>query len=284
MHQKHHASTIIISCILFLITTGCQKTSPSIHPSERGSIVGRTHSPGQEHLDQDLTQTAPGLEQTLPVQSENIETSAPMKNTLTIKEPFADDHESGIEGLLAECTIYRVEPGDSVSKIGKKFKIGEGFITRYNHIANPNLIRIGQKLKVIEGPFHVLIKKEDKTLHLYLNDTHVKSYDVAVGKNDSTPEGKFSVREKLIKPVWTDPYNRTQVKPDDPAYPLGTRWIEFAENGYGIHGTNDPDSIKKEASFGCIRMLDADVEELYDFLIVGSSVDIFAKSSGSEQQ
>ena len=59
---------------------------------------------------------------------------------------------------------------------------------------------------------------------------------------------------------------------------IGTRWIGFEDRpgaaGYGIHGTGDPNSIGRMLSEGCIRMLNADVEELYDFLVPGTEVKI----------
>ena len=58
---------------------------------------------------------------------------------------------------------------------------------------------------------------------------------------------------------------------DDPANPLGERWIDLGES-YGIHGTIDPDTIGKAASRGCIRMRAKDVIEVYDFLVKGSEV------------
>ncbi|MDP8218919.1 MAG: L,D-transpeptidase, partial [Candidatus Theseobacter exili] len=127
------------------------------------------------------------------------------------------------------------------------YKTSPGLIARINELENPDLIRKGQKLQVLQGPFRILINKGSKQLTVYKNETSLRTYSIATGKSDSTPEGSFKVRKKLIKPVWTDPYNRIVVSPDDPDYPLGSRWIEFAENGYGIHGTNNPDSIGKEA-------------------------------------
>ena len=64
---------------------------------------------------------------------------------------------------------------------------------------------------------------------------------------------------------------------DDPNNPIGERWIGLDDgNGkptsYGIHGTIDPSSIGKAHSRGCIRLRNEDVEEVYDFLGVGSEV------------
>ena len=59
---------------------------------------------------------------------------------------------------------------------------------------------------------------------------------------------------------------------------LGTRWLGFAEKGeyqsYGIHGTNDPNSIGRNVSNGCVRMLNKDVEEIFSMLQIGDKVQI----------
>lgn len=191
-----------------------------------------------------------------------------------VPPPAERPPELSFEALEKKALIHEVQAGETLSGIAAKYDVGTGLVVRLNAIENPNLLRAGRKLKVIRGPFRVIIDKSDKTLSIYLGDVHVKTYDVATGKSDSTPEGDFKIMQKMVKPIWTDPYLRIQVKPEDPRYPLGTRWLQFAEYGYGIHGTNDPASISTEASFGCIRMLNPDVEELYDMISIGSAVQV----------
>ncbi len=79
---------------------------------------------------------------------------------------------------------------------------------------------------------------------------------------------------KLKNPPWTDPYNPTIVRADDPEYPLGTRWIEFIPppGAYGIHGSKIEEEIGTEASFGCVRVLHPQEEEIYDFVTLGSPI------------
>jgi lipoprotein-anchoring transpeptidase ErfK/SrfK len=69
------------------------------------------------------------------------------------------------------------------------------------------------------------------------------------------------------------------VVPPGPSNPLGTRWLGLSVKGFGIHGTNVPQSIGKNASHGCIRMRNSDVEELFELVQVGDAVEIYNESN-----
>ena len=178
------------------------------------------------------------------------------------------------EGIAGLGRKYTIQAGDTLSGIAARHNVGTGLLIRLNEIKNPNLIRVGQTLTVIEGPFRVEVDKSGRTLAVYLGETFIRSYPVALGKRDSTPEGEFQVLRKLENPPWTDPYHRTVVTADSPDYPLGTRWIEFIPppGAYGIHGSRVAEEIGTEASFGCVRLLHPQEEEVYDFLTLGSPI------------
>jgi len=171
-------------------------------------------------------------------------------------------------------TDYKVVKGDTLSGIASRYNVGTGLLARLNNLKDSNLIRIGQTLTVIEGPFRIAVDKSERKLYLYLGDTFIRSYPVTLGTKNSTPEGEFTVLRKLKNPPWTDPYNRTIIRADNPEYPLGTRWIEFIPppGAYGIHGTKDAEEIGEEASFGCVRVLHPQEEEVYDFVVLGSPI------------
>ncbi len=169
---------------------------------------------------------------------------------------------------------YTIAPGDTLSGIAARYKVGTGLLVRLNEIPDPDLIRVGRKLTVIEGPFRIGIDKGARTLTVWLGETFIRSYPVALGTRGSTPEGEFEVLRKLENPPWTDPYHRTIVTADDPEYPLGTRWIEFIPppGAYGIHGSTVEEEIGTEATFGCVRLLHPAEEEVYDFVTLGSPI------------
>ncbi len=100
----------------------------------------------------------------------------------------------------------------------------------------------------------------------------VKVYPVAVGKHSTpSPSGSFHIASHVANPRYS--HDGKVVKPG-PSNPVGTRWMGLGYKGYGIHGTNQPESIGHAASHGCIRMRNRDVEELFELVRVGDEVDL----------
>jgi hypothetical protein len=189
---------------------------------------------------------------------------------------------------------YTIQGGDALSGVASRLSLQADwrFIQRINNISQPSRIRAGQRIKLVTGPFHVVVHKGDYRLDLYMGDgddrVFVRSFPVGLGEFNSTPVGLFRIRpdSKLVDPVWIDPRTNRKYAHDDPANPIGERWLglegvdertrELA--GYGIHGTIEPDSIGRQASMGCIRMHSEDVEIIYEVLMEGvSTVEIRAE-------
>ena len=120
----------------------------------------------------------------------------------------------------------------------------------------------------------VLINIPAHSLRLYDNDKCIEMYPVGVGKIETkTPVGFYKVMEKIVNPTWTDPADVSLVIPSGEDNPLGYRWIGIGGN-YGIHGTNKPSSVGHYVSNGCVRMVEADVEKVFDKVDVGTEVQI----------
>ncbi len=182
---------------------------------------------------------------------------------------------------------YTIRPGDSLSVIARKLnlQIDWRFLQRINRIADPRRIRVGQTIKVVHGPFHAIIDKSEYRLDLYAGDAdnllYIRSFRVGLGEHNQTPEGAWIVRprSKLINPHWVNPRTGEVFSADNPDNPIGERWIglEGVDDktrsimGIGIHGTIEPDSIGKDASMGCVRLLPEDVEVVYELLVEGVS-------------
>src|SRR5215469_5120459 len=122
-------------------------------------------------------------------------------------------------------------------------------------------------------PAHrIVVSIPDRKLAVLEGDRVVKIYRTAVGAPASpSPTGSFTIVNQIEDPTW---YTKGRTVPPGKANPLGTRWMGLSKKGYGIHGTNVPSSIGRNASHGCIRMRNHDVEELFTIVAVGDSVEL----------
>lgn len=157
---------------------------------------------------------------------------------------------------------YVVREGDTFYTIARAFNTSVSELTRVNPGVNPGNIYDGLVLciPVAPSPTSITVSKRNKILTLYRQGRFVKAFPVAIGKPSTpTPEGTFTIVNKQV----------------DPGGPFGTRWLGLSAPSYGIHGTNNPASIGTEASNGCIRMHNRDVEELFSQVGVGTVVRIF---------
>lgn len=162
-----------------------------------------------------------------------------------------------------------IEPGERLEAIATKYKVPWEYLSKLNRV-DPKRIQAGKRLKVVRGPFSAVVELTDFSLTVHLQGYYVRRFLVGIGKDGASPSGKFSVLNKVVNPQYTDPDGQV-IAGDDPSNPLGERWLDLGSS-YGIHGTIDPESIGKAASRGCIRLNEADVVAVYDFLSVGSEV------------
>ena len=178
------------------------------------------------------------------------------------------------------CLRHNVASGEYLSTIARKYTITHELISRINGIADPSKLRAGQPIKVVQGPFHAKVELSNFRLTVYLDKTVVKTYNISIGKpGRETPTGLWVVQLKQLNPAWTDPDTGAVYRPNDPDNPLGTRWIALeglvgaavGRTGIGIHGTIKPGEIRQQASRGCIRLFNGEVQELYDLMVPGKS-------------
>ena len=166
---------------------------------------------------------------------------------------------------------YEIKPNDTLSKIAKEYSTTVGLLKKSNNLKT-DIIIPKRTLKITKAKFTIFVDKSQNLLFLKKDNQIVKTYKVSTGINNSTPVGKFRIEEKLISPVWYKV--GAVVPPDSPEYELGKYWMGISVEGYGIHGTNDPASIGKQITKGCIRMLNKDIEELYIIVPSGTKVTI----------
>ena len=168
----------------------------------------------------------------------------------------------------ADSIIYAVQPGDTLARIAKK----NGTTVELLRASNPvrgDFIRVGQKLKITQTHFNVLVDKSQNLLMLKNGEEVVRLYRCSTGERGITPTGTFKIVNRIVDPVW-----KGIVAPGDPENPLGTRWLGFDLPQYGIHGTNRPETIGQPVTKGCVRLLNSDAEELYTLLPEGTAVTV----------
>jgi len=118
----------------------------------------------------------------------------------------------------------------------------------------------------------ILVSVEDRRLALIEGGQVVRVYRVAVGRDATpSPTGTFTIQDRVSNPTY---YHDGKVIPPGPQNPVGTRWMGLSKSGYGIHGTNEPRSIGKASSHGCIRMSRRDLEDLFAQVRAGDTVEI----------
>ena len=121
----------------------------------------------------------------------------------------------------------------------------------------------------------IIVSIPDRKLALVQDARVVRTYAVAVGADLSpSPSGEFKITHRIAQPTY---YAPGVVIPPGKANPLGTRWLGLSRKGYGIHGTNQPRSIGRRASHGCIRMRNRDIEELFELVRAGDVVELHAE-------
>ena len=134
-----------------------------------------------------------------------------------------------------------------------------------------------------EEPGTLTINTRLRTLYLSLPEGHALQYRIAVGRQGFSWKGKAEIGRKAYWPGWTPPPEMLERQRDlpehvdgGPSNPLGARALYLFQDKkdtlFRIHGTNEPKSIGKAVSSGCIRMLNADVIDLYGRVGKGTKV------------
>ena len=167
-----------------------------------------------------------------------------------------------------------VKSGEYLSSIANKNKTSVDSIKKINGLTG-DTIRKGNRLRIDKSKYLLKVDISDNTLILNRSfdgqTNFVKKYSVGTGKEDNTPRGTFKVNLKQKEPTWYKP-GGTPIPFGSKENELGTRWMGIDCIGFGIHGTWKPESVGKASSAGCIRMLNKDVEEIYDITPFGVTV------------
>jgi lipoprotein-anchoring transpeptidase ErfK/SrfK len=128
----------------------------------------------------------------------------------------------------------------------------------------------------------IVISIPDRKLAVMEAGRVLRVFPTAVGAPKSpSPAGAFKIVERIPDPTW---YGKGRIIPPGKSNPLGTRWLGLSVKGYGIHGTNNPSSVGHNASHGCIRMRNHDVEQLFEMVSVGDAVELYDQATPETAQ
>ncbi len=141
------------------------------------------------------------------------------------------------------------------------------------------------RYRTSEKPGSVIVDTDDRYLYFVLPGGKAVRYGIGVGREGFGWSGKEKVTRKAKWPSWTPPQemivrerkkgrNLPRFMPGGPKNPMGARALYLGSTEYRIHGTNEDWSIGRAVSSGCIRMLNEDVEDLYNRVAVGARVTV----------
>jgi lipoprotein-anchoring transpeptidase ErfK/SrfK len=126
----------------------------------------------------------------------------------------------------------------------------------------------------------IVVKTNERRLYLVVDAQHALSYPVGVGKAGKQWQGTSHIDGKYVRPAWSPPAEVKRDKPSlpdvipggTPQNPMGVAAMTLAGTEYAIHGTNMPGSIGGFVSYGCIRMYNQDISDLFGRVNVGTTV------------
>jgi lipoprotein-anchoring transpeptidase ErfK/SrfK len=130
------------------------------------------------------------------------------------------------------------------------------------------------------APGTIVVRTRERKLYLVLRSGIALQYKVGVGRAGRQWTGVSAISGKYVRPNWSPPEAVRRDKPGLPALiasgspsnPMGEAALTLTGGEYAIHGTNVPNSIGGFVSYGCIRMYNHDIVDLYSRVSVGTSV------------
>ena len=181
------------------------------------------------------------------------------------KNEFSDsalNYRNAVIRLQADINM----PIDAkLGAVSKKALLPDSPVIRRDEVSSP-----------ASGGYWITINKSKNILTVYKGAAVYKKYPVATGASMGlTPEGKFSFVTKSVNPAWGGGGYASPVAGGAPGNPLGKRWLGLSVGGggsYGVHGNASAYSIGTYASHGCVRMINPDVEAMYEYIPTGTPV------------
>jgi lipoprotein-anchoring transpeptidase ErfK/SrfK len=202
---------------------------------------------------------------------------------------FGPERFDGMQHL--GIALHKVQKGQVPGAIARSYGFSDGLLGRLNEGYAPERLKIGQELKVLDLRKAALAISVDRARHRLSAwrkapdgaDLLVMHVTVGLGAPATpTPFGSTKVVERALDCEWTDPNTNVTYSPGDPGNLLGGYWMRLDEagigrKGIGLHGFtgDDPSAwLGKDASNGCVRMLQDDIDRVFHLALVGTPVEL----------
>ena len=199
--------------------------------------------------------------------------------------------ESG-NNLFGQIQSISIQEGHTFAGIARQYDVGYFELVEANPEVGPNQPLLGTALII---PTRYLLPRVSRdgivinlaTMRLYYfpkGENYFYSYPVGIARfNWASPIGRFRIVQKIQNPVWVVPdsifrYRQEngdpvpRVVPSGPNNPLGYYALRLSNPTYLIHGTNDPDSVGRRSSAGCIHLYPEDIKQLFEMVSVNTPV------------
>jgi len=208
--------------------------------------------------------------------------------------PAGPEPAAGLRPVLGRIDKTLVKVDDTLLDVAFEHRLGFEAVTRLNPeidpwIPVPGTVVLLPTRYVLPRAHHegLVINVPEMRLFDFTVPDGPEVFALAVGDQaDPSIMGDFRVGPKRSNPTWNVPKSIRAKRPELPAQvppgpenPLGSRWITIGHTSYGIHGTNVRWSIGRQATHGCLRLYEDEVQRLFDRVPEGTRIQIVYQPS-----
>ena len=197
--------------------------------------------------------------------------------------------EPGLRPLLGREESVPIKTGQTLHDVAYAHRVGFQAVERANPGVDPWIPATGTNITLPTR--YILPDTDEEGLVINIPEMRLFDYTVMMGPQvfavaigdeaDRSMIGEFVVGAKRSEPAWHVPKSIREEKPDlpevvppGPDNPLGSRWITIGRTSYGIHGTNVRWSIGRQATHGCVRLYEDEIQRLYGRVREGTRIQI----------
>jgi L,D-transpeptidase ErfK/SrfK len=191
--------------------------------------------------------------------------------------------------VVGAVQTHKIKPEETLLDVARDYGLGFNELEiLYPHM-DPWIPEVGRNITiptmwVLPSTKHrgIVVNIPELRLYRFFPKTgRVKTYPIGIGDlTTETPLGVFKVAQRVVDPEWKVPpdrrerYGGLEIMPPGADNPLGKYWVGLSNRKYGIHGTNNPWSIGRSVSGGCIRLYPEHISQFFNEVSMGTNVEI----------